>query len=257
MKDGLFKGTAEYYERFRVPYPAEVFRYIVAEHRLDGRGRLLDCGCGTGRVCIPLSAWFEDTIAIDPEAEMLAVAARLAGQQQARNIAFHRMTAEELSTSLAPVRMATFGASFHWTDRVSVATRLHELIEPGGAIVILGPSGLWTGPQPWKAVVRETIRIWLGEDRYKAGGSYLAGHQECLKQTPFCALTEWSVRRCHTWMLDAVIGYLLSTSLTSRAALGENAEGFERDLRDRLVRHAPCGRFPDEIEYTVISAKRL
>jgi hypothetical protein len=155
--------------------------------------------------------------------------------------------------------MATFGASFHWTDRVTVVALLDELIEPGGAIVILAYSGLWTGPQAWKAVALETIRIWVGEDRYAAGGSYRAAplHQECLRQTPFCVLTEWTFRRRHTWTLDAIIGYLLSTSLTSRLALGEKAEGFERDLRDRLVRHAPCGRFPDEIEYTIISAKRL
>src|SRR5260370_33156325 len=78
--------------------------------------------------------------------------------------------------------------------------------------------------QAWKAIAREAIRIWLGEDRYAAGGSYRAAlHQECLRQTPFCVLTERTFRQHHTWTLDAIVGYVLSTSLTSPIALGEKA----------------------------------
>ena len=34
----FFLGAAEYYERYRVPYPQEAFDWIVNEYRLDGRG---------------------------------------------------------------------------------------------------------------------------------------------------------------------------------------------------------------------------
>ena len=62
----LFRGAAQYYERYRVPYPQEVFDWIINEYRLDGRGRLLDGGCGTGQVALPLSRWFGEVVAIDP-----------------------------------------------------------------------------------------------------------------------------------------------------------------------------------------------
>jgi SAM-dependent methyltransferase len=253
-----FKGTADYYQRFRVPYPAEVFRHIAAERRLNGRGRLLDCGCGTGQVCVPLSGWFEDTIAIDPDAEMLALAARIARQQGIENITFRRLRAEDLPDSLGPVRLATFGASFHWTDRVAVAKRLDSLIEPDGAIVVLSPSGIWSGTQAWKSTVLETIRAWVGEDRRAGDAIYRPGplHQECLRQTPFCALTEATITQHHVWSTDSIIGYLFSTSFASRAVLGEKLEKFERDLRERLASLSPSGRFSDEIEHTIISATR-
>jgi hypothetical protein len=48
----LLLGAAKYYERYRVPYPQEVFDWIVNEYRLDGCGRLLDGGCGTGQAAV-------------------------------------------------------------------------------------------------------------------------------------------------------------------------------------------------------------
>jgi len=38
--------------------------------------------------------------------------------------------------------------------------------------------------------------------------------------------------------------------------LGDRVGEFERDLRNRLIRLAPDGRFVDDIEFTIISAKR-
>lgn len=74
MTGTAFAGIAEEYHRYRVPYPEEVFDWIRREYGLDGRGRLLDAGCGTGYVCVPRSRWFEDVVAIDPEPDMLRVA---------------------------------------------------------------------------------------------------------------------------------------------------------------------------------------
>lgn len=64
---GAFAGLADAYQRYRVPYPDAVFDWIAREYGLDGRGRLLDVGCGTGHVCLPLSRRFADVVAVDPE----------------------------------------------------------------------------------------------------------------------------------------------------------------------------------------------
>ncbi len=127
----VFAGVAEDYQRYRVSYPEEVFDWSVREHNLDGRGRLLDAGCGTGYVCLPLSRWFEDVLAIDPEPDMLRVAALAARRQGVANVRFLRLRAEDVPTPVAPLRLVTFGNSFHWTDRVTVARALFPLIAPG------------------------------------------------------------------------------------------------------------------------------
>src|SRR5215813_11030659 len=47
-----FAGTAPYYVRYRVPYPAELLQDLVARASLTGKGRLLDLACGPGRVVV-------------------------------------------------------------------------------------------------------------------------------------------------------------------------------------------------------------
>jgi SAM-dependent methyltransferase len=255
----LFAGTADHYHRFRPPYPREAFDWIATRHGLDGTGRLLDCGCGTGNVFAGLAKWFSHTIAMDPDAGMLAMAKRTAADEHIEAITFVLGRAEDIADTIGPLRIAAFGASFHWTDRIAVARHLDKLVEPGGALIILSPSSLWTGRVfGWKVVVIDTIKHWLGSERRAGPGTFLARplHQECLKQTPFCALTEVTFVQPHVWTCESIIGYLYSTSFASRAVLGDNAASFEKDLRERLSRLSPDGQFADEIEYSVISAHR-
>jgi SAM-dependent methyltransferase len=167
-----FAGVAEDYQRYRVPYPDEIFDWIIREYGLDGRGRLLDSGCGTGHVCLRLSRWFEDVVAIDPEPDMLRVAARAARRQRVANVRFLRLRAEEVTPSLAPLRLVTFGNSFHWTDRVTVARALIPLIAPGRGLVALASSSVRAGEQPWKAALRDTINAWTGRGNAPASAGY-------------------------------------------------------------------------------------
>jgi hypothetical protein len=99
-------------------------------------------------------------------------------------------------------------------------------------------------------VAIDTIKHWLGNERRAPL------HEDWLKQTPFCALTEVTFVRPHVWTCDSIVGYLYSTSFASRAVLGDEAASFEKDLRARLSKLPPDGQFADEIEYSVISAHR-
>lgn len=254
----LFLGTAEYYHRYRAPYAEAVFDWIVGEYHLDGFGRLIDCGCGTGQVVLPLSRWFSEIVAIDPEQEMLDVAQQAARKMGLTNIRFCRMRAEDIPAGMAPLRMATFGASFHWTDRVLVGNRLYEMLEPGGGLVILAPSSVWRGDEQWKKVVHQTIRDWLGEERRAGSGTFAPGptHEQCLAQTPFSDIKRVDIYQDYIWSADTLVGLLYSTSFASRAVLGSQAPGFERDLRNRLAALSPLDVFPEQIEFTIISARK-
>ncbi|MGW5384901.1 class I SAM-dependent methyltransferase [Nocardia sp. NPDC003963] len=72
----LFAGTAWHYARYRPGYPESLFDDLIRRFRLDGTGRLLDLGCGTGQLTLPLAAHFAEAVGVDPEPEMLAEAAR-------------------------------------------------------------------------------------------------------------------------------------------------------------------------------------
>jgi ubiquinone/menaquinone biosynthesis C-methylase UbiE len=70
-ENGLFRGAAAYDARYRSGYPAELLARVADRAGLDGTGRLLDLGCGTGNVAIPLAAYVEEVVAVDVEPEML------------------------------------------------------------------------------------------------------------------------------------------------------------------------------------------
>ncbi len=58
--DELFKDTAWYYSRYRPIYPASLIRYLIDKFSLDGNGRMLDLGCGTGQLAFRFADWFEE-----------------------------------------------------------------------------------------------------------------------------------------------------------------------------------------------------
>ena len=72
-----FRSTGWHYARFRRGYPDAVFELLRQKFGLDGTGRLLDLGCGTGQLAMPLAREFEEVVAMDPEPEMLSEAVAL------------------------------------------------------------------------------------------------------------------------------------------------------------------------------------
>ena len=93
------------------PGLADVFARSLA---LDGRGRLLDVGCGPGTVTLRLAPLFEAVVGVDPDAEMLAQASRAADRLGVANAAWVRSRAEDLPDGLGTFRAVTFAASFRW-----------------------------------------------------------------------------------------------------------------------------------------------
>src|SRR4051794_33957984 len=111
----LFKGTAWYYARYRYRFPPEFFKRVLERFNLDGRGRLLDLGCGTGQLAIPLAPYFEEVTGLDPEPEMLAQAAREAEKAVATNIRWIEGGSADLAdlqAQLGKFRLVTMGNSF-------------------------------------------------------------------------------------------------------------------------------------------------
>ena len=113
---------------------------------------------------------FTEVAGVDPDAGMLAEGQRRAAAAGIRNVRWPRARAGELPTELAPIRIATFGQSFHWMDRERAAALVLGLLDPGGALVHVSgrkdmPSGNDTAlphPSPPYPAMRELIAAYLG-----------------------------------------------------------------------------------------------
>ncbi len=60
--ESLFAGAARYYEQGRLPYAPDLAGVFARSLALDGRGRLLDVGCGPGTVTLRLAPLFEAAV---------------------------------------------------------------------------------------------------------------------------------------------------------------------------------------------------
>ena len=130
MSRDLFQGTVPYYARYRVPYPQPLLSQVCEQAQLTGTGRLLDLGCGTGELAIRLAPRFQEVIAVDPDAEMLATAKQKARDQQVPNIQWRHHSAEKLTAEPGSCELVTSGAAFHWMDRPVMASRIKTWLQP-------------------------------------------------------------------------------------------------------------------------------
>ena len=68
----LFGSAVAYYAQYRPGYPRDLADALAARAGLDGTQRVLDIGCGTGQITIPLARHAQAVMAIDPIPGMLA-----------------------------------------------------------------------------------------------------------------------------------------------------------------------------------------
>lgn len=173
----LYQGSARYYREGRLPYAPGMADALARELGLDGRGRLVDIGCGPGIVALELAALFEEVVGVDADADMIAEAAREARRRGVENGRWRTMRAEELPGDLGSFRVATLAQSFHWMERERVARAIHTMLEPGGALVhvnaftrrgIEAASSTYPEP-PWEAI-SALLRRYLGSETLAGQG---------------------------------------------------------------------------------------
>lgn len=256
----LFAGTASYYARYRPGYPAAVFDRIRAAFQLDGTGRLLDLGCGTGEVVLPLRGDFEQVVGIDASPEMIAEAVRRSSELGVTNVRWLSMPAEQISPELGQFRLVTLGSSFHWMRRDEVLAKSYDLLEPSGGVVILGnPGGIWSGEEDlWEQATRAAVQRWLGSERRTVAGTHIVQgrHEEAVLRSPFVEMEMGEHRWQRDVDIETIAGELYSTSYANKTLLGDNAAAFEDDLRTALLSLNPEGRFVQHLSTDYILAHK-
>lgn len=259
----LFAGTAWYYARYRPGYPPELIDWIVERAALNGTGRLLDLGCGTGQLTLPLAPHVAKAIGVDPDREMLVEAAAAAGSAGLSNVEWVVGRSDDLPAMagrLGPLRLVVMGRSFHWMDGDQTLVDLDRLVERHGAVVLTGDGcGIWTGDLDWQVAVRETIRAWLGPERRAGQGTFQVVHdpwEEMLARSPFPWFEERHIPLRREWDVARITGLLYSTSFCSPQLLGDRRPAFEADLRRRLLALDPAEMFVEDVVVDAYLARR-
>jgi len=224
---------------------------------LDGRGRLLDVGCGPGILTVRLADLFEEVVGLDPESAMLEEGRRVAEERGVANIRWVQARAEHLPAAApGPFRLVTFGQSFHWTDEARVAETVYDMLEAGGALALIfhtvegrpTPPGPGAPPIPHdeiKALVRKYLGSTYQPDRYGRQGA--ARFEAVLVRTRFGVPTMIFAPGIPDLVRDAgsVLSGYFSMSSSAPHLFGERINDFATEVRELLASRSADGVFWD------------
>jgi SAM-dependent methyltransferase len=259
----LFRGTAQYYERFRVPYPPGLIDDLAQRSGASGPGRLLDLACGTGQLGFALHGRFAEVWAVDQEPDMITVVrekARAAGLAHIRPLI---SAAEDLSAPGESFDLIAIGNAFHRLPRETVAARAFGWLRPGGYLALVWGGSPWEGEESWQRALSATMRRWRA--RAGAGDRIPPGYERdrrerpdlaILRQSGFDVVGAYEFPVAHEWTPETLAGFVFSTGVLSRVALGDLAPDFADDLRHELLACAPAGRFPQILGFGYQLARR-
>lgn len=256
-----FKGTARYYACFREGYPDKFFDLLKSKFSLSENDRVLDLGCGTGQIAIPLARIAGEVVAMDPEPEMIAEGKEQAAVSGISNIKWIEGGSEDLPDlrdDPGHYKLVTIGTAFHWMDRKKVLDELYEILTDDGGIAIASNTSIWTyESHGWLITVRELIKKYLGEERRAGSGIFSVApikHELFIAESSFTRNQTWKQHWVRSLTSDELIGNLYSTSMANPFVLGDKKEDFESELREILVRLNPADIFRIEGDTEAILA---
>ncbi len=260
---GAFAGAAAAYARHRPPYPEALLGELMARVVTRPGGALLDLACGPGRVALDLAAGFETVWAVDLEPEMVEVGRREAARRGVGDITWIVGRAEDLAAPPGAFDLITIGEAFHRLDQTLVAQKALGWLGPGGGLATLGSEGMLAGRGAWQAVVAQVAQRWTarafpgGWGVARAGAEVGPGaYERVLRRAGFIDVESRSFEEPRDWTFEEIIGYLQSTSVCSRKALGGDFEGFEAELRAALLESGESPTFHETLSWGYTLGRR-
>jgi SAM-dependent methyltransferase len=139
----------------RPPYAPALYQFLLT--RVQGRGRLLDLGCGPGKIAIALADHFAEVVALDPSPGMLAAGWGMDGGRHP-NITWVQAAAESYESD-AGFDLVTAGTSIHWPDHARLFPKLARWTRTLAVIVGDGPARAPCGEEPWLAFLKRWLAI--------------------------------------------------------------------------------------------------
>jgi SAM-dependent methyltransferase len=259
----LYRGTAEYYDRFRLSYPDTLISDLVRRTRPSGRGRLLDLACGTGQLTFALRSSFAEVWAVDQEPGMVEVVAAKAAASGAEGIAAVVASAEELDAPPAHFSVVVIGNAFHRLPRDLVAGRVHGWLEPGGFLALCWSSATQLGSLEWQVAFAGLLSRW--QAALGGGDRIPANWDRARRQRPDPSVLteagfELTGRRHflveHRWTLPELAGFARTLSTLPADALAAQAAAFDDSLSAELGPYVRDGYLTETVSFAYELARR-
>jgi ubiquinone/menaquinone biosynthesis C-methylase UbiE len=262
FRSDLYRGTARFYDEYRVAYPDRLLEDLRVRARVTGAGRLLDLACGTGQITFGLGSSFAEVWAVDQEPEAVEFARVKALSLGVDNVRWIAGRAEDVDVD-GYFELVAIGNAFHRLQRRVVAESAMRWLVSGGHLALLWSNSPWDGRLVWQRVLAGTVDHWTRKveatERVPANlDKHLAEepHTNVLTSAGFTILGEFDFEFPYDWSVEQLTGFMYSTSVLSQPVLGRHVQAFERDLRERLLAVEPEGIFREDISFSYTLATK-
>jgi SAM-dependent methyltransferase len=244
MGFGGFSGeVAAYYARYRRGYPPAAVDAIAGAFGLGVDDIVVDLGCGTGQLSLPLAARVRAVVGVDPEPDMLVLARGTAKERGVANASWilgadSDMPALGLLLGDRTVGAVTIALAIHWMNRDTLFRAIRPLLRTGGGIaVVTNGTPLWLQDTEWSRALRECLERWTGKRQTGSCQTDDAGrrlNREALISAGY-RVVESSVDYEADLTIDELVGGIFSAISADRLPSPEHREEFAAQVRDALA----------------------
>jgi ubiquinone/menaquinone biosynthesis C-methylase UbiE len=254
---GFGGEVADFYHQYRRGYPQAVIDTLAGAFGLAGDDIVIDLGCGTGQLTLPIARRVRAVAGVDPEPDMLARARRAAAEHGITNVTW-LLGADTDMPGLAALLgdqragAVTIGQALHWMNYHELFPALAPLLRPGGGLaVITNGTPLWLQDSAWSQGLRGFLEQWLGAALTNACGTDEASQQR-YRDTMTAAgfgVSEASFEYTDDLDLEHLIGSLYSALPVRRLPAPDQRAAFAEQIR-RAV--APNERFAEPVQVRML-----
>jgi SAM-dependent methyltransferase len=242
---GFSGEVAEFYHAYRHGYPAAVIDVLAAAFGLDSRDLVIDLGCGTGQLALPLARRVRAVIGMDPEPDMLRRARQAARDADVPNVTWTLGADSDLPAlqgvlGARSVAMVTIGQALHWMRHDELFRSARPLVRSGGGVaVVTNGTPLWLQDSAWSRGLRALLERWLGAKLTFPCGTDEQSQQryrEALALAGF-EVSSAAVDYVAELSLDQVVGGVYSALPVDRLPTAQQRPAFAAQVRAAVGPH--------------------
>jgi ubiquinone/menaquinone biosynthesis C-methylase UbiE len=260
MDPGFHGEVADFYHRYRHGYPAAAIDLLAEACGLNAQDMVVDVGCGTGQLTLPIARRVRAVIGMDPEPDMLRRARQAARDAQVSNVTWMLGADADVPALRSllgerSVAAVTIGQALHWMAYEELFRSARSLIRPGGGVaVVTNGTPLWLQESDWSRSLREFLARWLGTRPTAACGTDQESQQRYRHALTKAGFEVSGAAFDHAAELtfDQLVGGIYSALPVDRLPAPDQRPAFAEQLRQAV---GPQERFTEPVHVAILTGR--
>ncbi len=257
---GFSGEVTDFYHRYRRGYPDAVLDALAGAFGLNRQDVVVDLGCGTGQLTLPMARRVRAVVGVDPEPDMLRRARQAARDLAVPGVSWMLGADTDIPALRAllgdnSVAAVTVGQALHWMEHASLFRAVIPLLRPGGGIaVVTNGTPLWQQDTDWSRALRGFMEGWLDTTLTYPCGTDEESQQryrEDLAAAGFDVLST-AVDYVADLDLDQIVGGVYSALGEARLPAPDQRGAFAEQVRAAL---APYEHFTEHMHVAILAGR--